>query len=83
MTEAYAIYPQIESMARAHWWYRVRQTTYADQALEVCKGAADPMAQKAADEINVAWDKARIVECTAMAQALGSVTLRDIVAHPE
>lgn len=70
----------IESIARAHWWHRVRLTTYADQALAVCMGAADPMAQHAADEINQAWDDVKGIETDAMWAALSSVTLAAVVA---
>ena len=69
----------IESMARAHWWTRHRETTYADQAVAVLMGAADPTAQLAADEINRAWETAKNQEIQAMRDALGTETLASLV----
>lgn len=69
----------IETLARAHWWHRARQTTHAKQALQVCLGATNPQAQCAADEINQAWDKVKDSETEAMRSALSGMTLAAIM----
>lgn len=68
-----------EALARAHWWHRAKQTSHADQAIAICAGAADPIAQLAADEINQAWNNVKDIETEAMQAALSQVTLSRMI----